>query len=436
MSLSFTPAGLRGRLPRPVRGERIVGLIDIGSSKIGCLIAAVGAQRDASGFEGLRCLGAGHVRSRGVKAGAITDLELAEDSVRRAIAQAERSAGIDLDRVTASISCGGLGSRLFSAHADIGQGGVGDADVARVLSAGRAYAERDGRTLVHLNRIGYRLDGNPCGPDPRGMAARRLTADMHAVTAEETALRNVAMLLQRCHLDTEALVAAPFAAGLAATTHDERKLGVAVVDMGAGTTKLSMFANGKLVFVDVIPVGGAHVTFDVARGLQTPLAQAERIKTLYGTMTGAQSDSHEVFSYPLADDVDGLDAQASKADVASLIAPRLRALLGEIGRRLDDSGLRGHAGERIVLTGGGSQLVGIGAYSADVLQRPVRIGAPPEIAGVPESMTWPAFSTLAGLAMVAAQGGSGSAGLVRHTDREVLNRGYFERVGQWLMGTG
>lgn len=423
--------------PRPIRNEKVIGVLDIGSSKVACLIVALGGSgRGIDPLEHARVLGAGHVRSRGVKAGTLTDFEAAETAVRGAVAQAERAAGLTLDHVLVAVSCGRLQSHSFSAHADIGPHGVQDADINRAVAGGRAYVERDGRMLVHMNRIGYRLDGQPCGAHPRGMAARRFTADLHTITADETALRNMSMLLERCYLHTDGVIAAPFASGLSASTVEERKLGVTVVDMGGGVMTLSMFVDGKLVFVDAAAVGGSHLTFDVARGLQTPLAEAERIKALYGTMTGAQSDSYEAFSYPLADDPQGLHAQASKADLASIMAPRLRALLGDVAKRIDASGLRAYGGERLVLTGGAAQLVGIGGLAADVLGRPARIGLPAQLAGLPESMKGSSFATLTGLVLVAAGGRKDAGGLVRVRDPSAVNQGYFERVGHWLMGTG
>ena len=167
-------------------------------------------------------------------------------------------------------------------------------DLAKLMAAGESYAERDGRTLIHLNRLGCELDGAGGVKDPRGLSARRLSAALHAVTADEAPLRNLLVLIERCYAGCDGLVAAPYASALAVTTEEERQFGVTCIDFGAGTTSIALFADGLFAGTDVIPVGGQHLTYDIAKTLQTPLVEAERIKTLYGTLLNAQSDEHEV----------------------------------------------------------------------------------------------------------------------------------------------
>ncbi len=410
--------------------QTIIGLLDIGSSKIACLIVALDARAGVGGLEGARVIGIGHQRSRGVKAGVIADLDRAEEVVRACVSQAERMAGVTLDEVVVSVSCGRLKSRCFSANADIEEGVVCDEDVARLLDGARAFVEKDGRILVHMNRVGFRLDGVPGGRDPRGMRARRLTADLHAVAADEAPVRNLMMLVERCYLGVSGLVVAPFASALAVVSEEERKLGVTCIDIGGGTTSISVFAEGSLVFADTILVGSDHITFDIARGLQTPLAEAERIKALYGTLVHARSDEHEVFSYPLTGEEDGSHNQATKAQLAQIIRPRVSAMIGLLQERIDRSGLKDIASERFVVTGGGSELVGMREFAANALGRPVRVGRPGGVSGLPQNVASPAFSTVVGMLFASLDAGSE---LVTYRDRDVLAQGYLGRVGQWLM---
>lgn len=411
------------------RNSQIVGLLDIGTSKVACIIAALDAPERPGESRRARVLGVGHLRSRGIKAGVIVDLAEAEATVRAAIAQAERTARLTLEEVFVSVSCGRLQSSNFSASIDIAGGVVRADDIERLMAGGHAFAEREGRTLIHLNRIGFRVDGAAGSHDPRGMAASRLSADLHTVAADEAPVRNLMLVVERCYLNVRALIATPYASALAATSEEERRLGVTCIDIGGGTATVAAFADGHFIHAATVPVGGHHITLDIAQSLQTPLAEAERIKTLYGAMVVAQSDEFETFSYALAGEEDGARGQASKAQLAGIIRPRVAGILGMVRERMDKAGVSSFAGERVVLTGGASALVGLGEFAANTLGRPARVSSPMPSIGLPSSVGSPAFSTVAGLLAVAASGSGEVSGL---RDREALGGGYFERVGEWL----
>jgi cell division protein FtsA len=415
---------------RQERRPRILGLIDIGSFKVCCLVVAdsgARAQSDAAGA--LRVVGVGYQRSQGVKAGVITNLDEAEAAVRAAIAQAERMAGVTLEEVLVSVSCGRLKSQNFAASCDVQGRTVTEDDIERVLAGGRTHAERDGRTLIHMNRLGFRLDGVSGMRDPVGMAARRITADLHAVTADDAPVRNLLMVVDRCYLAAAGLVPAGLASAVAVTTEEERRLGVTCLDIGGGATTLALFGDGQFLFTDTVPVGGGHITYDIARALQTPLAEAERIKALYGTLVGAPSDEHEVISYPVAGMEDGAVSQTTKARLSAVVRLRFEQLLGLVSERLEAGGVSAHAGEHIVLTGGASQLVGAAEFAANVLGRPVRVARPHGLSGLPAAMSGPAFAVVAGLAGAAALAGSERTAF---REREHLAQGYLGRVGEWL----
>jgi cell division protein FtsA len=406
------------------RASDVVGLLDIGTSKVACIIAALEASP-----QGIRprVLGVGHMRSRGLKAGVIVDLSEAEASVRGAIAQAERSAHVTLEEVYVAVSCGRLQSSNFAASVDVPAGIVQGGDIERLLSGARSWAERDGRMLIHLNRLGFRLDGVAGADDPRGMAAKRLSADLHTVGADEAPVRNLLHVVERCYLSVRALVATPYASAIAATTEEERRLGVTCIDIGGGTATVAVFADSHFIHATAVPVGGHYVTVDIAHALQTPLAEAERIKTLYGTMILARSDEHEAFSYALANEEEGARGRSTKAQLAEVIRPRIAGILGLVGERLDATGVGAYAGDRVVLTGGTSALVGIGEFAANTLGRPVRVAKPHQ--ELPHSISSPAFSTVSGLMAVAA---SGDEEAVAWSDTHGGGAGYLDRVGQWL----
>ena len=421
---------MRNKELRAARGVQKAGFLDIGSSKIACLIAEIGPQAHDAGPLGARVIGIGHCRSQGVRSGLVIDLDQAEDVVGACISQAERMAGITLDEITVSLSCGRIKSLNFAAKAEVDCGVVGSREVARLIKAGNAYVERDGRALVHMNRVSLRLDGSPVGHDPRGMAAHKISADLHAVTADETALRNLSILIDRCHLDVEGMIVGPYASGLAATSEEERRLGVTCVDIGGGATTISVFAEGRFIHAHAIPVGSDHVTYDIARALQTRLAEAERIKALYGTLLMAQSDEQEVFCYPPTAEDEVEPHHMTKAQLAQIIRPRFVSLMTLIEERLSESDLGPLAGSRFVFTGGGSQIVGLPEFAANQLGRPVRTVRPFVMPGLPQSISGGAFSNVVGQLLVRCGRGED---LITLKESDAFAQGYLERVGQWLM---
>ncbi|MGQ0457058.1 MAG: cell division protein FtsA [Hyphomicrobium sp.] len=407
--------------------SRIQGLLDIGSGTVTAAVAVI----EPSAVEGLsspRIAGLGSHRSRGVKAGVLIDLDEAEHAVRAAIGQAERAAGVTIDGVVAAVACGRLGSRHFAANAHTEAGVVTNDDLIRVQAAGQSYAERDGRALVHLNRLGFRIDGAAGVRDPRGLAARQVAVQFHAVTMDEAPLRNLLVLIDRCNLNCDGLVAAPYASGLAATTAEERELGVVCIDVGAGTTSLAMFADGRFVGADVVPVGSQHITFDIAKTLQTPLAEAERIKTLYGTLIVAQSDDYETISYPIAGEESSAGSDTTRARLSEIIRPRMAQIVALARERMTANEAAALSAGKFVLTGGASQLIGAADFVANEFGRPGRLGRPGPMRGLTAAASTPQLSTLAGLALAATNRDADFSSPLGASP----SRGYLGRVGSWL----
>src|SRR5258707_1980722 len=245
-------------------------------------------------------IGYSQIQSRGVKAGAVVDLAECEQAVRHAVALAERMAKVRVESVLLSVSSGRLHGQLIEAAADIKGGAVTSADVSRITSTGMRHATGDGRTVLHALPIGYALDGVKGIRDPRGMVARQFGVDMNVVTVEATVAKNLMLVVERCHLNVEAMAASPYVAGLCALTDDEAHIGAAAVEMGAGTTTNATYSGGRFVHASGFAVGGQHITMDLARGLSACIADAERIKTLYGTVLTGGSDARELMSLPAA----------------------------------------------------------------------------------------------------------------------------------------
>jgi cell division protein FtsA len=408
------------------------GVLDIGTGKTVCLIVAPPNSR-ANGLwrrQGASVLGYGLQPSRGLKAGAVIDLDGAEQALRAAVTQAEEAAGLAVEEVMVAVGGVRLKSVAFEAETRVADRIVADSDAQRLAAAGRNYAQRDGRSLLHLERLAWRLDGAAGVPDPRGMAGDLLSADFHAVTVEEAPLRNLLHVAERAFLAPAGVAPAAYASGLAVTTEAERQLGVTAVDMGAGSSALAMFADGRLLAVDTVAVGGQHITFDIARTLSAPFAEAERLKTLHGSVQEGAAEDLEMVTYALSGGREPALAEAAKADINEIVAGRMTDLLGRVLERIERSGVADQAGQTIVLTGGGSQLKGLADFAQDLLGRPVRVGQPDAAEGLPAAYCNPVFATAVGLIPIALKPGVRLD--ARRAGGTSRGAGYFRRVGQWL----
>jgi cell division protein FtsA len=286
--------------------------------------------------------------------------------------------------------------------------------------------------LLHALPIGFSLDGTNGVREPRGMLARRFGLDMHLATADLGACRNLMLVIERCHLDIEAMVASAYASGLSTLADDEADVGAAVIDFGAGTTTLAVFGDGRFVHADGFALGGNHVTMDLARGLSIGLQSAERIKTLYGSVMAGGSDDRDLIALPA---IRGEDApgSVSRAMLTNIIRPRVEEILEMVRDRLATSPFSAEPRGRIVLTGGGSLLTGLADLAGRVLGRPVSLGRPLGIAGMPDVAKGPAFAAAAGL-LVYPQAAHLEHFEARHTTRQqrAPSGGYVARVGRWL----
>ncbi|MCT4656460.1 MAG: cell division protein FtsA [Cohaesibacter sp.] len=415
----------------------IITILDVGSSKVCCIIARL-TPRPAG--EALRyrthhvqVLGFGLHQARGMKSGVIVDLEQAENSIRLAVDAAERQADITVESLIVNVSCGRLSSDTLSATVSLNGHEVDDADIRRVLHAGSEHLLTVDRSVVHSMPIGYSLDGGKGIRDPRGMLGDELAVDMHVVTAQSAPLRNLELCINRCHLEVEMMVATPYASGLSCLVDDEAELGVACVDLGGGTTTISIFVDGQFVHSDAIAIGGNHVTMDLARGLSTRLADAERIKTLHGSALLSLSDDLDLVAVPpVGDDDRDLLNQVPAAALTRIIRPRVEEILELVRDRLEASGFSAHVGRRLVLTGGGSQLTGMPETARRILGRNVRLGRPLGVAGLPEVAKGPAFATAVGLLIYPQVSQIEQFERLAVKPRLTGTNGYFSRVGQWL----
>lgn len=429
-------------LPRlkPLSSKRshIVTVLDIGSTKVVCMIGRLTPCQESLVLPGrthnIEIIGIGHQRSRGVKCGVIADLDAAESVVRLAVDAAERMAGLTVDSLIINISAGRLTSDVYTATIDLGGQEVEGADLRKVLISASHQSQRQDRAILHSLATGYSLDGERGIRDPLGMFGDVLGVDMHVVSSERATLKNIELCVNRAHLSVEGMVATPYASGLAALVDDEVELGCAAIDMGGGTTTISVFAEGKLVHTDALSLGGHHVTTDLARGLSTRIEDAERLKVVHGSALSNGADEREMIAIPpIGEDDRDLPTQVPRSLVSRIVRARIEETLELIRDRIQKSGFSPVVGKRIVLTGGASQLTGMPETARRILARNVRIGRPMGVSGLPVAAKGPAFSTAVGL-MIYPQ----VAGMETHASQGGLisslgnGNGRIARMGQWL----
>jgi cell division protein FtsA len=415
----------------------IVAALDIGSSKVICLIARLrphGPQQVLTRrSHAVEVIGFGHTAAHGMKAGSVINLAQVEEGIRQAVDAAERMASVEIESVVLSISSGRLGGESFAAEVDVVGSGVSEGDIARVLAAGNRHSQRDGRAVLHSLPVGYSIDGTDGIRDPRGMLGKRFGVDMHVATTDIAAARNLMLAVERCHLSVEAMVASPYVGGLSVLADDEADLGAAVIELGAGTTTMAVFIGGRFVHLDGFALGGLHVTMDIARGLNARIVDAERIKTLYGSVLAGGSDERDMITVPPINDDEREQTQfVSRATLVQIIKPRIEEILEMVRDRLAASAFAAESRGRVVLTGGASQLTGMPEIAARILGRPVRVGRPLGIGGLPDAAKGAAFAVAAGLLIYPQAAHLEHFEPRRRRYPKTGTGGYFARVGRWL----
>lgn len=413
------------------RSNVIAGL-DIGSSKVCCFIAVLDED------DRVRVTGIGHQASHGVKAGGIVDMDGAEEAIMAAVHAAERMADETIRDVIVGFAGGCPGSRIVDMRIPVNGGPVRDADLRRLLYGSGTLETSLDRAVLHAIPVGYSIDGSNGIRDPRGMHGQSLAAHIHEITAAAGAVQNVTTCVERCHLNVSDVVANPYASGVATLVPDETELGVTVIDMGGGTTSVTVFVEGSPVFSDSIPVGGGHVTSDIARGLATPLSHAERLKTLHGSALPSPSDERETVVAPqVGEDESDEPNHVPKSFLVSIIAPRIEETFELVRERLEAGGAAKAAGRRVVLTGGACQLPGVREMAARMLDKQARIGRPAQVAGLAAATSGPAFSACAGLLRLAAEQSQdvrlqSRGGPSLSTEGLMARFGRLGRLGGWL----
>jgi cell division protein FtsA len=433
-------------IPSLVRGQgrlissfapSIIAAVDIGSVKTACLIAEWSPSKKSVDLDirnGIKVLGFGQTVSRGVKAGAIADIGEAERSIRLAVDAAERMAGTTIRAVHVNVSGGRPTTAVTAAAVKIENGVVSQADVDAAVMLAVSKAEVGKRHVLHLLPVSYSLDGVETLQAPVGMHGNVLKADIAVVTMETAPLNNLSMAVERSHLALNGFALTSYAAAKSVLAPDEIELGTLLFDMGGYTTHVAAFRQGNLLASAVLPIGGQHITNDIAHGLSTTVVHAERLKTMFGSVLGNGHEDREMLAVPLLGER-GVDTiqKVPKHVLTSIIVPRLDELFEHARAVLSDGVMAGLASSRVVITGGASQLHGMREFASSRLGLPVRIGLPSGFQGLPELAKSGGFAAVAGLLVAACEPNASCE--MPHEAKLAIDRSqmtYARRVGKWL----
>jgi len=398
------------RLAAMQRG--VIAILDVGTSKTACLVlrfegVANDPLNDGIGSMGgqsrFRVIGVAITQSRGVKFGEIDRMEESERAIRTVVQGAQKMAGVRVDHVIACFSGARPRSYGLAGTVDLHENGVTEHDVARVLASCDVPDYGHNRQVVHALPVNFALDHRSGLSDPRGQIGSKLAVDMHMLTVDSTPVENLLHCIKRCDLELAGIASSAYASGVSALVEDEQELGAACVELGGGATGVSIFVRKHMIFADAVRMGGDHITSDISQGLQVPMAMAERIKNIYGGVEATGMDDREMI------DVGGKTGdweqdrrQVSRAELIGVMRPRVEEILEEVRATLDAAGFDHLPSQRIVLTGGGSQIPGLDGLASRILGQQVRLGRPLRIQGLPLAATGPAYSSVVGLCLFAA----------------------------------
>lgn len=375
--------------------ESYVAGLDIGTTKIACIIA------QADEEVGMRVVGIGVAPSLGLRKGVVVNMEKTVQGIRKAVHEAELMAGFDIDSVYVGIAGEHIQSfnRSGSAAVQGGTGEITENDIDRAHENASAIPHLRDRETLHTVPQTYVVDDQIGIKDPTGMSGVLLETSVHIITASEGAARNIYKCVETANLEVNGIVLEPYASSFSVLEKDEKEIGVALVDMGGGTTDLALYVNDALTHTAVVGLGGEYVTKDIAMGIRTPLEKAEEIKKEFGCADPKQVVSGEEFPVP---GVGGREErQVSRAILTTIIEPRVEEILSLAAREIEKTGCASMLGAGVVLTGGGAMLEGIREVAERVFQMPVKLGVPVGFSSPVEAARSPMHATGIGLCLYA-----------------------------------
>jgi cell division protein FtsA len=406
--------------------NEIIAGLDLGTTKVCAIVAEVTD-------DGLDIIGIGSVPSKGLRKGVVVNIESTVHAIKAAIDQAETMAGVEIASVYAGIAGSHVRGINQEGVAAIATREVSDEDVRRVLEQAKAIPLPGDRQVIHVLPQEYIVDDQDGIREPVGMSGVRLEARVHLVTAANAAAQNIIKCCERCDLHVAEVVLEPLASAHAVLSEDEKEIGVVLIDIGGGTTDLIIHVDGAVVHTSVIPIGGINLTNDIATGLRTPMAEAERIKIKYGCAATSMVDEDETIEVP---SVGGRPPRVlPRAVLCDIIEPRVEEIFQAAHHVIAETGFADMLASGVVITGGTTLLDGMPELAEQILGLPVRRGGPIGIGGLLDVVKSPAYSTGVGLVKYGASRLRHAPVIVDRVPLKVpkgAEDGWGGRLGQWF----
>lgn len=400
---------LRQRRESAVR-KGVVAVIDIGTSKISCMILQfapnlqtrpdeTGRQQQPS-MGAFRVVGVATTQSRGVRFGEIVEMAETERAIRTAVQRAQKMATMRVDHAFVCFSGGRPRSYGLSGEVSLPHGQVGEIDIGNAIFDCDVPPYGHERQPLQAMPVCYKIDEHANIADPRGRIGNKLSVDMHMLTVSETSIQNIMHCISRCDLELTGLFASAHASGISTLSENEQELGAACIDFGAGSTGISVFIKKQLIYADCVRLGGDHITRDIQQGLQIPLEVAERIKTVNGGLVATGRDDRDFIEvpHPMAQ-WENDRRHITRSELIGVMRPRVEEILEEVRDRLDAAGFEFLPSQQIVLTGGSSEIPGLDQVASRILGRQCRIGKHLRVMGLPQAAATPGFSAGVGVAL-------------------------------------
>jgi len=397
------------------RARQVIAGLDVGTTKICCVIA------DAFSGGGLDIVGIGLSPSRGLRKGVVVNIDSTVEAIKQAVAEAEQMAGIEIATVVAGVAGGhirGINSRAVVAvsgkHREVSR-----TDIDRALEAAKTINLGQDREVIHVLPQTFVVDDQDGIKEPLGMSGVRLEVEVHLVTGAVTSVQNVIRSVNRAGLSVQDIVLEPLASAEAVVSAEEKELGILLIDLGGGTTDVALFRDGAVWYTGILPLGGDHISNDIAVGLRTPTGDAEELKKRYGCALTALVREDETIDVP---SVGGRKPrQLSRQILSEIIQPRVEEIFTLVARDLTRAGLQDVASAGVVVTGGTSIMHGVPELAEQVFDLPVRRGLPTGVGGLADVVHSPIYSTAVGLALYGSRGQTGG-GLLDAGDGSLADR--------------
>ncbi len=390
----FAGYGATGRMRNATTLSDIVVGLDLGTTKVSAVVGEVDG-------DGITILGVGNVPCKGLRKGVVSNIEYTVRAIREAVDAAQTMAGVEIRTVYAGLAGSHVRCQVSDGVAAISGREVTRADLERVLEGARAIPVDADRMILHVLPREYIVDNQDGIRDPIGMSGVRLQSRVNLITAATSCVQNVERCVERCGLQVASVVLEPLASADAVLSDDEKEIGVAVIDIGGGTTDLLIYADGGIAHTSVIPAGGNNITSDVAAGLRTPMGEAERLKRNFGCALGRMIADEEELEVP------GVGGHAprkvARRVLSDIIEPRVEEIFSEVRRRIEETGMLEQISSGAVLTGGAVLMEGMVECAEEILGMPVRLGFPIGVKGIVQLVQGPQYATGVGLVRYGAQ---------------------------------